>query len=463
MSLARLLLTALASLPCAAQPAEPRMAAASALEARQDWAGAREAWERVLDTCDSTEPQRAEARAHLATLNPRVPPNEDPARANTWTLKAFILRTFDFTWTPPGETAARHVRTETTDQEIALIRQGLGAFSDLVFAYSRGQLRLALEVEVIGTPLTRVSGEGSFWLGPWDVADLIRGRYEPGKVDSVLGYVKLSDGEGNAAPAAMLGGTYGGDYGPGGAGWTGIMWYPGWLDGTGEVELHEWLHQVDWALHWRLRYPDELVPSSDDGRGEGQEGGDPEYRRRPDEATWLRFYRHIMAEHITDRMWQEARCRPWEGVRYLRDWQVLGPFAYPGELAAAADASLLPASGAPLWRDLHSPADFVDLGALGEASDHALAYAVGTVQSDADRDAILYLGGDDGLVAFLNGQEVFRTLAPQPAIADQFEAKVHLRQGTNVLSLKVLNDEGGWGFYARLGDQRGRPLPGVTP
>ncbi len=286
-----------------------QIARAVALQDEFDAAATYAAWERVIDSSDCNRREMALAGSRLRALAPLVPANTDEGAANVWTAKAFIFRTLDLTWTP-DEGEEQRTRVTMTGEDVDLVVRGFHEFADLVFEYSRGQLRLVYEIEVIDEPLTRMSGEGSFWLGPWDVKELIDGMYEPGTLDSVFAYVKMGDSDENRAPAAMFGGTYGGDLGPSGAGWTGIMFNPGWLKGDGEVELHEWLHQVDWAFSERLDYAPQLVPSSDDGRLEGDEGGDPCYRRGPGEESWLRFYRHIMGEHITSRMWREVRCRP---------------------------------------------------------------------------------------------------------------------------------------------------------
>ena len=91
--------------------------------------------------------------------------------------------------------------------------------------------------------------------------------------------------------------------------------YPFAGETDGEMELHEWLHQVDWMFRHVLHYPEEVVPTSDAGRfeGESRPGGDPEYGRKRAETTWIRFYQHIMEDHITRQMWSEATMRPTQG------------------------------------------------------------------------------------------------------------------------------------------------------
>lgn len=441
---------------------------ARVLEGKQLWAEARQAWERVIDTCPATEEQRLLAVRRLHSLNDRVAPQTDPANANVWRCYVAIFRTLDFSW-KDKEGKQQQVHIVCTDEEIDLLKRGFQRFSELVFEYSRGGLRLEYDIDVLDEPLTRLSGEGSFWLGPWDVEKLIQGRWQPGQVDSVFAYAKLSDGGQQKVPAAMFGGTFGGDYGPGDAGWTGIMWYPGWMDGGGEVELHEWLHQVDWAFSQRLGYPDAVVPSSDDGRKVGEEGGDPDYRREPFEANWLRFYRHFMSEHITSRMWQEARCRPWEGTEYNRAWLVLGPFPYDQNDQRALDREYARdlgftgagafAGGGLTGKLYQAEGDFVDLEQAFGATDYAVAYAYAEIASDRPQKVQLCLGHDDAIIAYLNGERVFRCDGPSPASKDQAKVNVRLRQGTNRVLLKILEITGGWGFYARLGGADGR---GVT-
>ncbi len=304
---------AISASPAQVEPlmdAGKQIARAQALQHEFDAAATYAAWERVIDSCSCNAGQLRLAGSRLRALSCLVPPSTDPARANAWKAKAFIFRKLELTWSPKDGGAERSVDVTMTDEDIGLLVEGFTAFADLVFKLSRGQLRVDYEIEVIDDPLTRMSGDGSFWLGPWDVESLIDDRYEAGAFDSVFAYVKVGDSDSNSAPAAMFGGTYGGDLGPGGAGWTGIMFMPGWMKGDGEVELHEWLHQVDWAFSERLDYPNPIVPSSDGGRRSGEDGGDPCYRRQPRDESWMGFYEHIMRDHITSRMWGEARCRP---------------------------------------------------------------------------------------------------------------------------------------------------------
>jgi hypothetical protein len=92
-----------------------------------------------------------------------------------------------------------------------------------------------------------------------------------------------------------------------GAAYIGFNWSSGTCanEPDGEPMLHEWLHAAQWTLEHRQRYPAGLMFTSDGGRMEGEQGGDPCYRRKPSESSWMQFYAHLMREHATRRVWRE--------------------------------------------------------------------------------------------------------------------------------------------------------------
>lgn len=162
--------------------------------------------------------------------------------------------------------------------------------------------------------MTSLEGNGPFWLGPriplQTFLDFSKGiRYQ-----SIFTYIKFSNGDQKLA-RAYWGGTYGGVQGPDGTSISDILQDERDLT-DGEVELHEWLHQIDWMFTAVHGYPQAASVNPDTGRRLGDEGGDPDYKRSPSEINWLGFNRHIMEDHITRRMWKEATMRdpkptPW--------------------------------------------------------------------------------------------------------------------------------------------------------
>ncbi len=95
---------------------------------------------------------------------------------------------------------------------------------------------------------------------------------------------------------------------------------------------------------------------------------------------------------------------------------------------------------------------------LAEAS-NCFAYLVLYLDSPEERTARLSLGSDDGVKAWLNGRLVLAHNASRGAAPDQDCATVYLKQGANVLVLKIVNGGGPWGAYVRFLDAKtGAPL-----
>ncbi|MBN8644586.1 MAG: DUF5110 domain-containing protein [Planctomycetes bacterium] len=163
----------------------------------------------------------------------------------------------------------------------------------------------------------------------------------------------------------------------------------------------------------------------------------------------------------------------------INAWSLLGPFdmpegddltaafideARPVDLAATAKA---PDGSIRKWirweRSVGHHDDprrefFVDFHkAFGKHHDDAVAYAVTHIDAPKASRVRFELGSDDGAVAWLNGNEVFRKsvqrgYAPRD---DRFEAD--LKAGRNELLLKVSQYKGGWGFSVHIEDLAGRP------
>ncbi len=291
---------------------------ALAAEKANDLSAALEAWERVIDRCISTEEQRVETRAHIKALRPKVARNTDPQKARPWKVLVVIFRHLEFAWKDGDKAIEVHKTVSPADEK--KIRTSLDCFAKHVSQFSSGLLRIDADVQAVDEPLTKLHGKDK---GPFSPAPhLLRPFIEPllkGKpVDTVFAYVKYDKDQGPNVPAPFVAATFASIQDVGGAGFVMVPWhtnypFPGETDG--EMELHEWLHQIDWMFRHVLHYPEELVPTPDAGRFEGDNrpGGDPEYARRRDETTWIRFYQHIMEDHITRQMWSEATMRPAPG------------------------------------------------------------------------------------------------------------------------------------------------------
>ncbi|MBI1851062.1 MAG: DUF2961 domain-containing protein [Planctomycetes bacterium] len=148
---------------------------------------------------------------------------------------------------------------------------------------------------------------------------------------------------------------------------------------------------------------------------------------------------------------------------FLAEWSVAGP--YPSANGEGLDVVQGPESahlGDVAWKKVRAGADgYVDLAAILDGAENAVAYAAATIESPDDRTASLLLGSDDSAKVFLEGKEIFRHAIHRASAPDQDVVPLALRKGANRLLLKIENADGGFGFHARItdptGDLRARP------
>lgn len=84
------------------------------------------------------------------------------------------------------------------------------------------------------------------------------------------------------------------------------------------------------------------------------------------------------------------------------------------------------------------------------------------IASAKEQDALLEIGSDDGVKAWLDGQVVHANNAVRPCTPDQDKAKVKLKQGPNTLLIKITQGGGEWTLCCRLRTPDGKPLAGVA-
>ena len=159
----------------------------------------------------------------------------------------------------------------------------------------------------------------------------------------------------------------------------------------------------------------------------------------------------------------------------FRDWHVVGPFpvenTYPEEMHVDVDQLSLDASyegaggGKVTWQRVVSEGkarfgrQAVDLkNVLKGPNKDVCAYAVTTIESSRERDGVLYVGSDDSVTVWLNGEKVLAVDATRAAHPDQNVASVHLKKGRNLVLVRVGQRSGGWEFYFRLANAFGVPL-----
>lgn len=437
-----------------------------------DWKSALSHWERVLDRCEASPAEREEAIGRVREIRPKLPGLENEVKeSSAWRAVMLVFEELEFV-AGKGTPGERVYRSKITDEEFRKIEASIEAFRAQVFRSSSGRVSLVPEIVRIETPLAQLAGDamGGLWLDPLGALPFAPKQTGMNPYESVFTYVKMNDGKGNHFPVPFWGGTYGGDSGIHGAGYTAICWNPD-SKPDGELEFHEWMHQVDWMFAAVLGYPDDFVPNPDSGKRVGESGGDPCYRRKPQEEGWLGFFRHIAEEHITRQMWSEAGmfAAPSSPIRPndIRRWLVLGPF-----LQKEGEAALLypfieedktsPKAGqtseGKVWKLVEHEDRVLDFGKQFGFEGGKIAYAFVRVRSPQPREAKLLLGSDDGALVWMNGKLVHSVDRPRVLQHDLDRVPVKLEKGWNRLLVKVDNRGGGWFLQARLVDIEGRAL-----
>jgi tetratricopeptide (TPR) repeat protein/transglutaminase-like putative cysteine protease len=173
---------------------------------------------------------------------------------------------------------------------------------------------------------------------------------------------------------------------------------------------------------------------------------------------------------------EAARRRAAVGL--ITEWLVAGPFDNEGRggYAAAAPPEAEAAGPTPMqaryagkdrrqvgWRRYPplASAGFVGLAPVIKPDANACAYAVTYVESPGAQDAAVRVGSGGAVKVWLNGALALGRDVYRPARFDQDAAAARLRRGWNRILVKSCTTAGRWGFFLRLTDRAGRPLPGL--
>jgi len=171
-------------------------------------------------------------------------------------------------------------------------------------------------------------------------------------------------------------------------------------------------------------------------------------------------------------------AEPHKRRQFIREWLLLGPFDNSAS-GGAARADVTPetiavrpytsAFGPAYWRRVLPQFVKVDFNAFygrdAEAAhkplDWLCAYAFTQVEVAAAQPATLELAaGHQPVQAWVNGTALMERPVPLGSTPQNYP--VELRAGSNQLLVKVCKTTGEWSFTARLTDETGHDLPGVT-
>ena len=99
---------------------------------------------------------------------------------------------------------------------------------------------------------------------------------------------------------------------------------------------------------------------------------------------------------------------------------------------------------------------------LGKDVDWAVGYAYTTVISPKDQVVQFRFDSDDQGKVWFNGKAIFQHTETFTAQIDDYKFPVFLKAGKNSILVKVCEETGGWGFYFRITDKMGNPIPDLV-
>jgi HEAT repeat protein len=169
---------------------------------------------------------------------------------------------------------------------------------------------------------------------------------------------------------------------------------------------------------------------------------------------------HCKMPTIVKRAWA-LRIKPAAGGPFIRDWLVCGPYRRTGVVGAIAvfDLAFGPEKPGEAVKWYAAPAgDTINLMGCFPSQTDCVAYLKAEIIASEATDAILLMGSDDGIKAWLNGTEVHSNNIDRGQIVDQDMAPIKLKQGPNELLLKITQGGGGWSVCTRIVGPDGLPI-----
>lgn len=175
----------------------------------------------------------------------------------------------------------------------------------------------------------------------------------------------------------------------------------------------------------------------------------------------------VLQQHPEGELFRRAwalRLKGSEDAPFIRDWLVCGPYAKAGVTGAVAIFNVPfgpEVRGETVdWKPAPS-GNSVDLAGMFPGSENCAAYLRTSIIAPEDCSAVLLMGSDDGIKAWLNGTVVHSDNVDRPEKPDQDIAPINLKKGENELVFKISQGGGGWGACARIVSMDGKPIAGL--
>ena len=161
---------------------------------------------------------------------------------------------------------------------------------------------------------------------------------------------------------------------------------------------------------------------------------------------------HCKMPAIVKRAWA-LRVKPAAGGPFIRDWLVCEPYRRTGVVGAIAVFDLVygPEKPGEAVKWYAAPVgDTINLMGCFPNQTDCVAYLKAEIIASKATDAILLMGSDDGIKAWLNGTEVHSNNIDRGQVVDQDMAPIKVKQGPNELLLKITQGGGGWSVCTRI-------------
>ena len=188
-------------------------------------------------------------------------------------------------------------------------------------------------------------------------------------------------------------------------------------------------------------------------------GGNP---KLADEAA-QKILEYCKLQAVVSRAWALRIKTPASGP-FIRDWLVSELYWQPGVTGAMAifNVKFGPEKPRNAVKWYAAPVgDTMHLAAYFPGQTDCVAYLKAEIIAPNATDAILLMGSDDGIKAWLNGTVVHSNNIDRGQVVDQDIAPGKLKQGANELLLKITQGGGGWSACARIVGADNFPIEGL--
>jgi HEAT repeat protein len=153
---------------------------------------------------------------------------------------------------------------------------------------------------------------------------------------------------------------------------------------------------------------------------------------------------------------------------YIVAWITAGPYTQAGKNGGALfDVAFAPEKDEKVdWKPLIRPTDgadlwMIDLHKVIGGGNERVAYLKTNINSTREQKAQLEIGSDDGVKVWVNGKLVHANNAARPLKQGDDKVKIDLKQGSNVVLMKITQGGGDWQACARLAGADGKKITDV--